>query len=242
MLKLVYCEFLKLKRKKFVILTILAAALFPIPLTVFAAGGSVRPGWLYSAIFEFGYFILLPVVLGVLGAILFFSERSNETQKNLDAIPISSAALITAKVVTMLIFSILYSLATNGAALLGSWIIGNNDHIFYRLLLGVLIGIMVAISVLPVLAVECLNIKGYVFAIILSFVYTIVSFISVLSMSNILLPLSAVFRWALPYIATGPTDGFEDCFLSFPACVGILIMTAAASIALSVIFKNRTEI
>lgn len=242
MLKLVYCEFLKLKRKKFVSLTILAAALFPIPMTAFAAGGSVRPGWLYSTIFEFGYFILLPVVLGVLGAILLFSERSNETQKNLDAIPISAAALITAKVVTLLIFSVFYSLATNGAALLGSLIIGSNDRILYRLLLGVLIGIMVAISMLPILAIECLNMKGYIFAIILSFAYTIVSFISVLSVSNVLLPLSAVFRWALPYFATGTADGFEDWFLSFPACAGILAMTAVASVVFAVMFKNRQEI
>ena len=223
-------------------MTVFAAALFPIPLTAFAATGNVRSGWLYSVIFEFGYFLLLPVVLGILGAVLFFSERSNETQKNLDVIPISAAALINAKIVTLLIFSVIYSFAINGVALTGSFIIGSNDNIPNRFLLGFLVGIMVAVSVLPVLVIECLSTKGYVFSIIISLIYTIVSFISVLSISNLILPLSAVFRWALPYMATGSIEGFENWFFSFPACIGILTLTAIDSVSLAVIFKSRQEV
>ena len=166
MLKLVYCEFLKLKRKKFIFLTIFAAALFPIPMTTFAAKSNLGFDWLYLNIGVFGYFLLLPTVLGILGAILFFSEKTNGTQKNINTIPISTAALITAKVITILIFSIIYSLATNAATLIGGLIIGSADHILYRLLLGVLIGVMVAVSILPVIAIECLSKKGYIFSII----------------------------------------------------------------------------
>ena len=36
MLNLIKCEFWKLKRRKFILLTILAAALFPIPMVIFA--------------------------------------------------------------------------------------------------------------------------------------------------------------------------------------------------------------
>lgn len=242
LLDLVYCEFLKLRRKKFIILTVFAAALFPVPLTAFASTGNVMSGWLYSAIFEFGYFLLLPVVLGILGAVLFFSERANETQKNLDVIPISAASLIIAKIVTLLIFSVIYSFAINGVALIGSFIIGNSDNILNRFLLGFLAGIMVAVSVLPVLVIECLSTKGYVFSIIVSLIYTIVSFVSVLSISDLILPLSAVFRWALPYMATGLVEGFENWFFSFPACIGILTLTAIASVFLAVVFKSRQEV
>lgn len=93
MLKLVYCEFLKLKRKKFIFLTIFAAALFPIPMTTFAAKSNLGFDWLYLNIEVFGYFLLLPTVLGILGAILFFSEKTNGTQKNINTIPISTAVL-----------------------------------------------------------------------------------------------------------------------------------------------------
>ena len=70
MLDLVKCEFWKLKRKKFIFLTILAAALFPIPMTAFAAKSNLGFDWLYLNIGVFGYFLLLPTVLGILGAIL----------------------------------------------------------------------------------------------------------------------------------------------------------------------------
>ena len=219
MLKLVYCEFLKLKRKKFIFLTIFAAALFPIPMTTFAAKSNLGFDWLYLNIGVFGYFLLLPTVLGILGAILFFSEKTNGTQKNSNTIPISTAALITAKVITILIFSIIYSLATNAATLIGGLIIGSADHILYRLLLGVLIGVMVAVSILPVIAIECLSKKGYIFSIILSFIYASASFAIVFAMSNVLSPLSAVFRWALPHMTTGSTYGLDDWFLSSPACI-----------------------
>lgn len=173
MLKLVYCEFLKLKRRKFILLTIIAAALFPIPMTMFAAKSNLGFNWLYLNIGVYGYFLLLPTVLGVLGAILFFSEKNNGTQKNIDTIPISTAALIVAKVLTLLIFSIIYSLATNGATLIGGIVIGSIDRIFYRLFIGLIIGALVAVSVLPIVAVECLSKKGYIFSIIISFIYAI---------------------------------------------------------------------
>lgn len=145
-------------------------------------------------------------------------------------------------IVTILIFSIIYSLATNAATLIGGLIIGSADHILYRLLLGVLIGVMVAVSILPVIAIECLSKKGYIFSIILSFIYASASFAIVFAMSNVLSPLSAVFRWALPHMTTGSTYGLDDWFLSSPACIGILILTAIASLMLAIIYKSKQEI
>ena len=52
-----------------------------------------------------------------------------------------------------------------------------------------------------------------------------------------IIPLSAVFRWALPHMTTGPTCGLDDWFLSSPACIGILILTAIASLMLAIIYK-----
>ena len=62
------------------------------------------------------------------------------------------------------------------------------------------------------------------------------------AMSNVLSPLSAVFRWALPHMTTGPTYGLDDWFLSSPACIGILILTAIASLMLAIIYKSKQEI
>lgn len=120
--------------------------------------------------------------------------------------------------------------------------IGSIDRIFYRLFIGLIIGALVAVSVLPIVAVECLSKKGYIFSIIISFVYAIASFAIVFAMANILSPLSAVFRWALPHMTTGPTYGLDDWFLSTPACVGVLILTIVASVGLSIVFKKRQEV
>lgn len=64
----------------------------------------------------------------------------------------------------------------------------------------------------------------------------------VFAMANVLSPLSAVFRWALPHMTTGPTYGLDDWFLSSPACIGILILTAIASLTLAIIYKSKQEI
>ena len=226
MLELVFCEFLKLKRRKFIILTIFAAILFPIPMTIFAARSNLGFNWLYLNTGVFGYFLLLPTVLGILSSILFYTEK----------------ALIIAKVITVLIFSVVYSLATNGATLIGGLIIGNVDHFANRLFMGILISLMVAISILPIIAIVSLSKKGYVFSIIISFVYASASFAFVFAMSNVLSPLSAVFRWALPHMTTGPTYGLDDWFLSSPACIGVLIITAIASLSLSIILTKKQEI
>lgn len=246
MLDLVMCEFWKLKRRKFIILTIFAAVLFPVPLTIFAEKGNLDFNWLFSNIGVFGYFLLLPTVLGILGAILFYAEKTNGTQKNINTIPVSNIALLTAKVITILIFSIIYSLGTTGATLIGGFIIGNVDHIAYRLLLGILIGIMVSFSVFPIIVIVYLSNKGYIFSIIISFTYATSSFAIVFAMSNVLSPLSAVFRWALPYMASymasGPTYGLDNWFLNTPSCIGVLILTTAASLTIAVILKKRQEI
>lgn len=242
MLKLIKCEFWKLKRRKFVLLTVIAAVLFPIPMIMFAQKGNLGFNWLFLNIGVFGYFLLLPTVLGVLGAILFFEEKANGTQKNLSTIPVSASALIVAKVITLLIFSFIYSLATSGATLLGGFVIGTVDHFIYRLLISVIISIMVLVSILPVITIECLCHKGYIFSIIISFVYASASFAIVFAMSNILSPLSAVFRWALPHMTNGPTYGLDNWFLSTPACIGVLILTATASLILAISIKKRQEI
>ena len=55
----------------------------------------------------------------------------------------------------------IYSLATNGATLIGGLIIGNVNHVVNRLFMGILISLMVAISILPIIAIVSLSKKGY---------------------------------------------------------------------------------
>ena len=99
MLKLIKCEFLKLKRKKFIPLIILAAFLFPIPLTYLMTTPSMMERYtdqadafdgLFNMVLGYGIQFLLPCIIGVIAAILFFMERDNDTFKNLRTIPVTS--------------------------------------------------------------------------------------------------------------------------------------------------------
>lgn len=92
MLRLIQCEFMKLKRKKFMLLVALSALLFPIPITVlmtmpqemarYDSKAEVFDG-LFNLVLGNGVQLLLPCVLGIIAAMLFFMERDNDTFKNL---------------------------------------------------------------------------------------------------------------------------------------------------------------
>ncbi len=92
MLKLIKCEFLKLKRKKFIPLVILSAFLFPIPITLIMVTPRMLEKYpskaelfdgLFNMVMGYGVIFLLPCVIGVIAAMLFFMERDNDTFKNL---------------------------------------------------------------------------------------------------------------------------------------------------------------
>lgn len=99
MLKLIKCEFLKLKRKKFIPLVILSAFMFPIPLTYLMTTPSIMERYtdkadafdgLFNMVLGYGIQFLLPCIIGVIAAMLFFMERDNDTFKNLRTIPVTS--------------------------------------------------------------------------------------------------------------------------------------------------------
>ena len=103
MLKLIKCEFLKLKRKKFIPLIILSAFMFPIPLTYLMTTPSMMERYtdkadafdgLFNMVLGYGIQFLLPCIIGVIAAMLFFMERDNDTFKNLRTIPVTSTQMV----------------------------------------------------------------------------------------------------------------------------------------------------
>ena len=127
MLKLIKCEFLKLKRKKFIPLIILAAFLFPIPLTYLMTTPSMMERYtdqadafdgLFNMVLGYGIQFLLPCIIGVIAAILFFMERDNDTFKNLRTIPVTSTQMVLAKIVVLFLFGIVFCVASTIATIL----------------------------------------------------------------------------------------------------------------------------
>ena len=105
MLKLIKCEFMKLKRKKFVSFVVFAALLFPIPFSALILRGNVGDlnafDSLYDMLFCMAIPIMLPCILGIIAAMLFYMERDNSTLKNLMVIPIQKWKIATSKIIVL---------------------------------------------------------------------------------------------------------------------------------------------
>lgn len=147
MLKLIKCEFRKLKRKRFVQLVLMASFLFPAPLTLIVYRlNSVQGKYstkeaafdaLWQSVMGFGMLLLLPCVLGILAAQLFFMERDNDTYKNLRTIPVTSTEMVAAKYAVLLLLSILFCISSTAASILCGSICFDVTNIIYKLMFSV---------------------------------------------------------------------------------------------------------
>ena len=119
MLKMLGAEIKKIKRQKFILLTVLAACLFPIPLTIVIVHSKLNYDTLLMFVMEFGFFLVFPIVLGIIASILFRMENENGTLKTLSVIPVPRWKLLSAKVIIIYILAVFYGVAAIGATMIG---------------------------------------------------------------------------------------------------------------------------
>ena len=67
---------------------------------------------LFNMVLGYGIQFLLPCIIGVIAAILFFMERDNDTFKNLRTIPVTSTQMVLAKIVVLFLFGIVFCVAS----------------------------------------------------------------------------------------------------------------------------------
>lgn len=250
LLNLIFCEFQKLKRKRFIQLTIGAAVLFPVPLTILMAKDGQTFDQLFRAGVLFGDLLFLPCVLGVIAAMLFLIERDNDTLKNLLVIPISETKIVVSKLCVLLGLSVIYSTAGLGASLIGGLIVRNVSNVSAYLRISVLSGVFILIATLPVIMVILISNKNYIFSVIVSFIYAVISFaITMMFGSNpeatnsvaSVLPVPLFMKW---YLGAMPVETSLSYILpytiSFSQFCGIMLLYAGVFIGLSVFFYKRS--
>ncbi len=71
-----------------------------------------RFDYVYTMMLGYGLVFLLPCLIGIIAAILFFIERDCDTSKNLRTIPVTNTQLIMAKISMLFIFSIAFCLTS----------------------------------------------------------------------------------------------------------------------------------
>ena len=181
MLDLVKCEFWKLKRKKFVLFVIFSALLFPIPFTALVLKGNVGDlnafDGLYDMLFCIAVPVMLPCILGIIAAMLFYMERDNATLKNLMAIPVSAWEIATAKIIVLYFISLLFTCVTLFSAIIGGIIAGSDlGNIWNKLITAIITAILYATGTLPIIIAIVKFNRSYIFAVILTFFYTMFGF------------------------------------------------------------------
>ena len=131
MLKLIKCEFWKLKRKRLLYALMSLSLFFPLILAYMAKAGTgadttehylqTRFDYVYTMMLGYGLVFLLPCLIGIIAAILFFIERDCDTSKNLRTIPVTNTQLIMAKISMLFIFSIAFCLTKDILKMLLLW-------------------------------------------------------------------------------------------------------------------------
>ena len=181
MLKLIICEFAKLKRKKFVLLVMLSAFIFPIPVTVMMTTPQMTGKFdndiaIFNACFQFimgyGVGLLLPCVIGVIAAVLFFMERDNDTFKNLRTIPVTSSQMIFAKIIVLFVMGVIFSLVSALAAVLCGSLVSEVNGVAYKLFVALEMGIFITAGTLPLVVLVVFFSKTYIFSVLLCVFYS----------------------------------------------------------------------
>lgn len=252
MLSLVQAEFMKIRRQKFILFTLLASLLVPVPWSIVCIRDHLGFQQLFQGMLVYGGLLFLPCVLCIAAATLFYREEDCDTLKNILVVPVSKTALILAKMVLLLILSFAYCfLSLFVCVLLSGFLLDSGLAEF-----GIaavqdtfLLALLVFLAVTPMIAVILLFKKGYIFAVILSFVYVIASFAVLLVGVRVMFPMMAVFQLVLMRrnldLGKLPQESIDFFhYLMYPTGVSVacLILVAAVSLGVALFFYKRQEI
>ena len=229
MLKLIESEFRKIKRQKFILVTVIAACIFPIPLSAIIVHSKLSFETLYMFVIEFGFLLMLPIVMGCIATLLFHMETDTGANKTLAIIPVSKGKLLLSKLTLLFVLAIFYSISAIGATIVGGVISGSVAEIGSKLFFAALFGVLITIGMVPILII----IVGFQKNFIISF-----------SMTKVPLPFVWIFRYMIPIITTNASiidtnQKVQEWILSFESCVIYLTLVGSVGLVISYIIYKR---
>lgn len=206
LLEIMRIEFIKIRRRPFILIATLAALLLPAPLSLLAAKTGQGYDFLYKSVINLGELMLLIPVICIVAAMLFFEERDNDTLKSLATVPVSMNQMAGTKLVILLFLSVCYSVLAFLTTVLFSKIgYIPVEHFMNKLLLCVAVGIMAWVAALPCIAFIVAANKNYILSILFSFLYAVMGFVVTNATIRIpapnllmILPVNVIYRWLLP--------------------------------------------
>lgn len=238
MLKLIQVEFLKLRRRRFIWLMLLAALFMPfLALFYFNRETDVDPVKFYNwTALSYTPWIVLPVVLGMLCTMLMYDENQHDMLKQLWIVPISKIRYFLSKFAIVLIYSICFMLVTVIASVafgvLPGYFAFEWNTTLFLLKKCLEIGVLTAFAILPVLTMAAAQ-KGYILPVCVTLVYTFLGFI-LLMVNMYLHPLSSVtviVNYDIPDVAFRQAINLPLAFLCI--IVWDIVSVLLANIALA---------
>ena len=239
LLKLISCELAKLKRKKFIPFVILSAFMFPPPVALMMLTPRMMNQYdtkaelfddFYQFVLGYGVELLLPCVIGVIAAMLFFMERDNDTFKNLRTIPVTSTQMIFAKIIVLFLFGLIFCLSTAIVTIFCGSLIAEVGGLGYKLWL-------------------CFS-KTYIFSVLLCIFYSVLSLTAESSFSDLpkllcwLMPIPLTTLWCAGDLARhGVKGGLGELGYLVPSTTQTVLilgaMTVLSILLIDYLYKRR---
>ena len=261
MLKLVICEFGKLKRKKMFEIAFLTTFIIPLFYCIILSDKSLNMDNMASVVREDNGFLLLIPLSVVLAANLFFEEHDYDTLKNLMCIPVTKGRLALAKLLVLLIFDVGYELAGFIAACLLCMLKGKAlERAGMELFLTGGTAVLLWAAAMPCILLVVWCNKSYIISVIIAFAYALLGYLLHISDRFIMVPLGGniatflpvpvIFRWLYQYHLTENAGGeflefynrFRPYFVPTPAAFGILLAEAAVCTAVLIKVYQKQSI
>lgn len=197
MLSLLQSEYRKLRRRKTVWLLMFSSLVMPFIALIYfyreVDSGMPAIRFYKWAVFSYTPWIILPIILGMLSALLIYIENHHDVLKQLWIIPISKAKFFFSKFIVLFLFSIGFMLLSAVLSVLSGTVCRyfNFDWKSTAFLVSksLEIGAMISLAMMPIFAIAIIQ-KGYILTICATLLYTFSGFI-LLMVNPHLHPLSS---------------------------------------------------
>ena len=261
MLKLIKCEFLKLKRKPLVFISLLLSVFMPLAYAFFLADVNTdvdAVNGVMSSLFQLSAYLLLMPLLVILASNLLFED---DTLKNLVTVPVNRTKLVLSKMLVLLLFAVGF-MAVGGLVNLAVLLFQGWEPVGFWNLFGVGIeeGLIMWVGALPCILLVVLLNKNYIVSVVITFFYTIAN--SILSTNDMFLtqpfglnigtlfPGPLAFRWTFQFYDQSQTSAeladllerVSPYFLNGVQVFGVIIVEAIVFLALIAFVYRRQEI
>lgn len=259
MLKLITCEFWKLKRKRLFQYAFLTCFIIPVLYCVILKDKSLDN--LMSVVREDNGMLLLTPLSVIIAANLFFEEHDYDTLKNLMCVPVSKGRLAIAKLSVILAFDVAYELAGYGIAMFLAVLLGTpTEGWVSQLFLTVGAAVLIWAAAMPCICLVVWCNRSYIISVLIAFAYTVLGYLMRVSDTFIMVPLGPnpatflpfpmITRWLYQYHSMEGAGGIllefykklSPYFVPTPVIFAILLTEALLCVALMTVIYLRQSV